>query len=313
MSINKYMFRKVHFIKINDFNYINAGDIYCSPYIWFHDFFETYSCVSHCLSSVRYDQISKDDVVIIGGGGLINYNPWFNFNVAINKILTLCNNVILWGAGFNCAYSNGKIESFSPIVDFSKFKLYGIRDYCFGNYNYTPCCSCMNPLLSLAHDIKPKIKYGSMLHPLMKTKSLPIDMDNVSHFSNINTIMDFISNHEVIVTNSYHCALWSMLSGRKVVSPSLLLGGNKFNFLEKKPAFCPDWSKPDLLEKSMEEAVSYPDFLDSSVSLTLNFFEKVKEIVIQSIPIPDKTIEHFLTISNSAEYYWKLTKISRTK
>ena len=313
MAINKYMFRKIHFIKINDFNYINAGDIYCSPYIWFHDFFDKYSCVSHCLSSVRYDQISKEDIVIIGGGGLINYNPWFNFNIAINKILSLCNNVILWGAGFNCAYINGTVEQFSPKVDFSKFKLYGIRDFQFDNYNYVPCCSCMNPLLSIAHSIKPKVKYGSMLHPLMKTKSLPIDMDNVSHFSNINAIMDFISDHEIIVTNSYHCALWSMLAGRKVVSPSSLLEGNKFNFFEKKPEFCSDWSKTVLLQQSMDKAVSYPDFLNSSVSLTIKFFEKVKDIVIETIPLPDKSIEHFLAISSNAEYYWKLNRINKKK
>lgn len=310
MSLSKYMFRKIHFIKINDFNYINAGDIYCSPYIWFHDFFESYSCVSHCLSSVRYDQISKNDIIVLGGGGILNYNPWFNFNIAINKLLDLCDNVILWGAGFNSSYNKGEIEEFSPSIDFSRFKLYGIRDYNFKDYNYVPCCSCMNPLLAVAHDIKPTKEYGSMLHPLMQTKSLPIKMDNMSHFCNISTIMDYISDHEVIVTNSYHCALWALLSGRKVVSPSSLLKGNKFNFLEKKPTFCDDWLNANLLKASINNAVTYPDFLESSVELTNNFFEKVKDIIINTIPFPDKTIESFLMQSSNAEYYWKLNENS---
>ena len=69
LNLKNSMFQKIHFIKITDFNYNNAGDIFCSPLLWFNEFFNSYSCISHCLSTVRYEQIAKNDVVIIGGGG----------------------------------------------------------------------------------------------------------------------------------------------------------------------------------------------------------------------------------------------------
>lgn len=305
----KSMFRKIHFIKIYDFNYNNAGDIFCSPFIWFHDFFKSYSCISHCLSSVRYEQISKDDVVIIGGGGIINYNPWFNFNIAINKILSLCDNVILWGAGFNTDLKDGKIPQFNPEIDFGRFRLYGIRDYNLNGYNYVPCASCMNPLIKMAYETKPQFGLASMLHPLMKTVSLPGISNNLSHFNNITTIMEFISSHEVIITNSYHCALWAMLANRKVVSPKGILNGNKFTYLRHKPAFCADWENEKLLNEAIESAINYPVFLEESVKETEVFFEKVKDIVSEVIPIPDKSFEAFYTQNQMAEYYWKLRKI----
>ena len=37
------MLQKIHFIKIHDFNYINAGDLFSTPYLWFNDYFDKYS------------------------------------------------------------------------------------------------------------------------------------------------------------------------------------------------------------------------------------------------------------------------------
>ncbi len=305
---NETMFRKIHFIKIYDFNYINTGDIFCSPYIWFYDFFNHYSCISHCLSSIRYEQIDKDDVVIIGGGGILNYNPWFNFNIAINKVLSLCDNVIFWGGGFNCEVKDGKIIPFEPEIDFSRFRLYGIRDYNLENYNYVPCPSCMNPLLKTAYKTNPTKKVGSMLHPLMETKTLPGIENNLSHFNNISKIMRFISQFEVIVTNSYHCALWAMLSNRKVIAPKELLVGNKFRYFEESPSFCDDWENIELLNESIKNAQVHPTFLERSIKHTETFFEKVQKIVSEVIPIPNKAYEAFYNQSVTSEYFWKLEK-----
>lgn len=296
--------QKIHFIKITDFNYINAGDIFCSPLLWFNDFFSKYSCISHCLSTVRYEQISKNDVVIIGGGGLLHYNPWFNFNIAINKILDLCDNVILWGAGFNSEFVNGHIKYIEPAIDFSRFRLYGIRDYNCENYNYTPCVSAMNPLLKVAYNKAPKYKIASMLHPLMATKSIPGVERNLSHFSNITAIMDFIADHEVIVTNSYHAALWAMLANRKVVSPKVLKCGSKFNYLEHMPQFIDDWHDEEQLKEAVNMSKNYPTFLDDSVKRILEFFDKVKKVVKEVIPKPDKKYENFYNQSISTELYF---------
>lgn len=242
------------------------------------------------------------------GGGVIHYNPWFNFNVAINKILDLCDNVVLWGAGFNSKFSDGKIEYIEPSIDFSRFKLYGIRDYNCDNYNYTPCVSAMNPLLRDAYNAKPKYKVASMLHPLMETKNLPGIERNRSHFSNITNIMNFIANHEVIVTNSYHAALWAMLANRKVVSPLGMKNGSKFNYFEHSPQFVANWNDRELLEEAISTAKNYPTFLDDSVANILAFFDKVKNIVREVIPCPDKKYENFFYQSIITELYFKGAK-----
>ena len=304
LNLRRTMFRKIHFIKITDFNYINAGDVFCSPLLWFNDFFSEYTCINHCLSTVRYEQIAKDDIVIIGGGGILHYNPWFNFNIAINKILDLCDNVILWGAGFNSGFKDGKLVYIDPLVDFNRFKIYGIRDYQCENYNYTPCVSALNPLLQVAYNAKPKYKVASMLHPLMQTKKLPGIERNLSHFSNITMIMEFIADHEVIVTNSYHAALWSMLANRKVVAPISLKKGSKFNFLEHDPQFVTDWTSEGQLEEAIRLAKNYPTFLSDSITRILAFFDKVKEIVQNLIPFPDKKYEKFYTNSVEVELYF---------
>lgn len=302
------LFSKIHFIKIYDFGYKNAGDIYSGPFLWFADFFNKYSCISHSLSSVRYDLISKNDVVIIGGGGILNYNPWFNFNEAINNILDICDNVILWGAGFNCTIDEGDIASYNPSIDFSRFRLYGVRDYNFMNLNYVPCPSCVNPLIQKVKNTSPTNKYGSMLHPLMEKPSLPIQMDDCSHFNNIYKIFDFISQHETIVTNSYHATYWSLLAGRKVVAPAYLLKGNKFSYLEYQPSYASDWNNLASLNEAIANANKYEEFLDECQERTFEFYYKVQDIINDVIPIPDKSFELFYMQNNMAEYFWKLRK-----
>ena len=305
------MLQKIHFSKIYDFNYINAGDVFATPYLWFNDYFDKYSCITHSLSSVKYEQIAKDDVVIIGGGGLLNYNPWFNFNVAINKILDCCDNVIIWGAGFNTVVKKGKMIDFSPSIDYSRFRMCGVRDYELKGMNYVPCVSCMNPLIDYAHSAESENRIGSMLHPQMDTKELPIEMDNLSHFNNITSIINFISNHDVIVTNSYHCAYWSMLSNKRVVSPSGLLNGNKFRFMRNKPTFC-DWSDLESLKDAIDSSKNYPDYLSESRAINIDFFNGVKSVIEDVIQIPDKTYEKFYNQGLMAETYWRLAA-SRNK
>lgn len=297
--------QKIHFIKITDFNYINAGDIFCSPLLWFNDFFNKYSCISHCLSTIRYEQIAKNDVVILGGGGFLHYNPWFNFNIAINKILDLCDNVVLWGAGFNSEFVDGHIKYIEPNIDFSRFRLYGIRDYDCENYNYTPCVSSVNPLLKYAYDATPKYEIASMLHPLMNIQTISGIDRNMSHFSNLSSIMEFIADHEVIVTNSYHAALWALLANRKVISPKDLKCGSKFNYFEHSPQFIDDLQNIKQIKEAAKIANNYPTFLDDSVKRSLEFFDKVKKIVQEVIPIPDKKYENFYNQSLMAEVYFQ--------
>ena len=54
------------------------------------------------IQSPLIDTIEKDDIVIVGGGGLMNFNETWNHQ--INVILEKSDNVIGWGLGFNTHY-----------------------------------------------------------------------------------------------------------------------------------------------------------------------------------------------------------------
>lgn len=297
-------------MRIIDFDYINAGDIFSSPLIYTYDFFKDYSIITHNLSSVRYSQISKDDVVIIGGGGLLNYNPWFNFNVAINKILDICENVIFWGGGFNSGINkDGSLPDFSPSVDLNRFKLYGIRDKGFCGYNFVPCASAMSPLLEKAYKAKPTRKIGTIFREDKirdETRFILGDVENITHYKNYPAVIDFISDHEYIVTTSYHGALWATLANRKVIVPTSLKFGFKYNYYGFPLKFIDDVTNKDMLNRAMSEVESHPEVLSDFRELNYKFFEQVRNLVQEVIPVPDKSYEFFYQQNEAAEHYFKL-------
>ncbi|MCQ3830628.1 polysaccharide pyruvyl transferase family protein [Microbulbifer elongatus] len=307
------MFQKIHFVRIIDFNYSNTGDIFSSPLMYTQNFFKNYSVITHNLSSVRYTQISRNDVVIIGGGGLLNYNPWFNFNVAISKIVDLCDNVVLWGAGFNSTYNwkKGTVPDYSPKIDFSRFALYGIRDKDYCGHNFVPCASSMSPLLQKAYDARPSKKLGTILREdeVRDEKRLYLEgVENITHYNNYTTVMDFIADHEYIVTTSYHGALWATLANRKVIVPSGMKGGFKYNFYGFPVKFVDDITDNKQLSKAMGEVQSHPQVLEEFRCRNYEFFEQVKCLVHKVIPIPDKSYEYFYRQNEAAEHYFKLTR-----
>ncbi|MGC0052741.1 polysaccharide pyruvyl transferase family protein [Brucella pituitosa] len=308
-------FQKIHFIRIIDYDYINTGDIFSSPLMYTYDFFKDYSVITHNLSAVRYSQISKNDVVIIGGGGLFNYNPWFNFNVAINRILDLCDNVVVWGAGFNSHITkDGKLTEYSPLVDFSRFALYGIRDRDFEDYNFVPCASAMSPLLEKAYRTRPTKKIGTIFRTdeVRNENSLQLEgVQNLTHYNNYTTVMDFISAHEYIVTSSYHGALWATLANRKVIVPTALKVGFKYNYYGFPLTFIDDASSAKRLAAAMGQAKRNPDVLHDYRSKNYDFFEKVKRLVKSVILVPDKSYEFFYKQNEAAEHYFKFKQIER--
>jgi hypothetical protein len=67
--------QKIHFInRIDD---ANAGDWACCPLNHFYGFFESYNVMRHDIDFVDWRQISKDDIAIIGVGGVLNVTPSF--------------------------------------------------------------------------------------------------------------------------------------------------------------------------------------------------------------------------------------------
>ena len=147
------------------------------------------------------------------GGGIL-YDNWNN---NIKRILDCCDNVILWGAGTNSgdieAYGNNECQ-----LDFERFRLVGERDFRNNaNLRYTPCVSCMSPLIQEVRDIKPYARIGTMLS--FGYEASP-RYENLDHFHNINEVFGFISKYEIIITSSYHCSYWATLCGKKVIGVS---------------------------------------------------------------------------------------------
>ncbi len=312
-NLSESSFQKIHFIRIIDFDYINSGDILSSPLMYTQDFFKDYSVITHNLSTVRYSHISKNDIVIIGGGGVFNYNPWFNFNIAINKILDLCDNVVVWGAGFNSGINEDRgLPDYEPEVDFSRFSLYGIRDRNFEDYNFLPCASSMSPLLDKAYNAKPSRKLGSIIREdfFRNEKHLMIEgVENITHYKNYSSVIDFIADHEYVLTTSYHGALWASLANRKVIVPSSLRShGFKYNYYGFPLTFIDDPTDPAQLQEAINKTNCNPNILSEYRNLNYNFFEKVKELVRTVISVPNKHYEYFYNQNEGAEHYFKLKR-----
>lgn len=264
---------KIHFINFFFHGYKNTGDLFCSPLLYFADYFRKYNVMLHQIQSPKLFEISKNDVVILGGGGIL-YDNW---NENINRILDCCDNVIIWGAGTNSndldAYNNHKIQ-----IDFSKVKIVGVRDFRNnGGLDYTPCPSCMMPLIKEARKVKPSKNIGTMLSFGYKPDRR---YENLDHFHNINEVFNFIADHETIVTSSYHCSYWSTLCGKKVIAIS---DGTTSKLINQK--YAPPIIKSKTfydakaLKKIIEGQTVYLDALDDCINETYKFFEKVKEII----------------------------------
>ena len=270
---------KVHFINFFFYGYQNTGDLFCSPLLYFNDYFRKYNVILHQIQSPKFFEIAKNDLVILGGGGIL-YDNW---NANINRILECCDNVIIWGAGTNSSDINA-YENHAIKIDFSKFRLIGVRDYRNNlNLGYTPCVSCMLPFINEVKSINPTERIGTMLS--FGYKCSP-KYNNLDHFHNINEVFDFISKYEIIITSSYHCSYWATLCGKKVIGIS---DGMIPKIMNQK--YAPkiikslDFYNKSTLEKVIENSKTYPEALNDCLGQTYKFFLSVK-FIAESLSSP---------------------------
>lgn len=97
MSFYKPRIHVIHVI-VTD----NVGDINCGPEYYLKKAGINTEIIIHDLDSINQAMIRKEDIVIIGGGGLIDYSD--EWNGIINQCISLSDNVVMWGAGFNRHY-----------------------------------------------------------------------------------------------------------------------------------------------------------------------------------------------------------------
>lgn len=271
--------RKIHFINRLDYN--NVGDWSCSPLSYYYRYFKQFTIIRHDIDFINYNEIESEDVVIFGGGGLFDVTT--SFNQAIIRVLGKCNTVIGWSCGFNTHNGRWFQGKEFPKIDFSKFKLLSIRDYNHpSGIEYLPCPSSLAFDIFQNHEFKTKRKYGFIGHKDLLGDNYSFN-DALTNNENINRIAEYILSSEAIVTNSYHCAYWTMLLGRKAIVLNKF--STKFDYFKYKPEFIEidkSESKDSIdskLELAFEKANVYNKLFEESKKLNDAFFEKVKIII----------------------------------
>lgn len=264
---------KIHFI--NRIDHTNAGDWSCCPLNYYFDFFKQYNLMRHDIDFIDWNEVNRHDVVILGGGGMIDVTR--SFNVAINRLLERCDTVIAWSIGHNTHnrqwYQGNEFEK----IDFRKFKLISIRDYHHpSGLEWLPCPSALAPEMR-AHGAT-KRKIGIVEHRSIPIAGLPYD--KISNACTLLEIADFIAGSETVVTNSYHVTYWAQLMGRKAVVFNKF--STKFDYFKYKPEFvAPGEGKPlvPLLEEAAAAARTYDGSLPEAIALNGGFFERVKAVI----------------------------------
>lgn len=196
----------------------NTGDIAsnCANYYKFAG----YNIITHDIYTPKFDEIKKNDPVILSGGGLLNCLDIWNKN--INRLLELSKNVVGWGIGLNRHNGTRLTEK----INVTKFKLLGIRDY-FDNYSikyninniaYVPCSSCNLVGLNKSYDIKRKIGVYEHHHQPINVSFGELNpSDKINNEIDINKVLQFLGESEIIVTNTYHGLYFSKLMNKKVI------------------------------------------------------------------------------------------------
>lgn len=246
----------------------NTGDRACGYYQYFLEDFNNYQCIIHDINNVNFSLINKKDIVIIGGGGLLNAVAEWNY--AIKKAAKMAGKSVVWSAGFN-SNPNSK-QKVKKLIDVTAFDLFAVRDFKYENFRYVPCATCIMPEFDLDYPIKRNI--GVLAHKDVP-QHLPKEVhqfDKITNSASLQEMIEFIGTSEVILTNSYHAAYWSVLMKKKCVlfAPN----SEKYDFYKYAPMlFSGD------LDRDISKAVIYPNALEESRALTLKLLKDIKVLI----------------------------------
>ena len=187
----------------------NAGDKRCCPYYYYQSYFKQFNCQIINLTSLRHIHIQKNDIVIIGGGGILDASRQWNDNIIYAMKHT--SNIILWGCGYN---NNGKV-AFNPIP-IHKTMLAGIRDFKHPYIRFIPCPSCKSVFFDR---IKTEKEYIGIVKHYGNKLTLNDSFNGIETIWNdspMQDIVNFIHRHSIILSDSYHGLYWASLAGKKV-------------------------------------------------------------------------------------------------
>lgn len=257
----------------------NPGDASCSP-AYFFDFGKSYNVIN--ISDLSKLRLSKNDSVILGGGGMLNdmYIP------ILEDISKEAKNLVFWAIGTNRHFWPGRIDSplqeemfrffartkekllqtFSKSIYTKREKkllknasLVGLRD-AQSEFPCLPCPTCLHPIFDQVKD--KTVVYSKPCwigHEDFLTLPTKQKLTRIPYIGGeLSTVVREMANYSKILTSSYHCAYWGMLLGKEVVISSF---STKHMYLSQ------------LVEKAKKSNLS---FLDWSRSLNHKFKEKVE-------------------------------------
>lgn len=248
-------------------NKTNTGDTYCNPSLYF----DLGHVEELSISSDAYkEKVFFNDIVIIGGGGLINFHP--DWNRRITEIIKTEASIILWGAGENTHFDDKQIIPSIPFK--TDDELIAIRDFNHPLYNYLPCVSCMNKVFDT--DVTIGEGVGIVKH---KDTNLPANLSNknypvICNNTTIEEITDFIKDKRVIYTNTFHGAYWAMLMDKVVI----IFNPFSTRFLGFKYRGVTYFSKYDLTDElvsNLKKKIKPKAYKTECRKLNQNFYEKV--------------------------------------
>jgi hypothetical protein len=204
--------------------------------------------------------------IIIGGGGLFDSRTGGAVHTVVHRNKAP---VIIWGAGLN-NYHVGEDDRYTWLTNKSA-SLVGVRDAIDG-IGHAPCVSCLHRGFERDYVITQKAVTFEGSRTL---SSLSLPVQHCMDGRPIEDIMEFLGSAEVVITSSYHGALWATWLGRRVVvvpgerCSKFYFSPHKWIIREEVPS----------LENAMEIAESRPSALAIDRELTSTFADKVMQIL----------------------------------
>lgn len=235
-------------------NPLNTGDSLSPPALYFN-LQDSVQILDLC--QVKFLNLTAPQAIIVGGGGLLYFKKSMDY---------LCNNKKrpLIGWGFGCNDHNSKNISFPPLKEFD---LLGVRDYT-NQFQWTPCASCMRPEFD-----HPQEQQRDIVIYEHQDRPIPIKgFEKINNTTPFETVMKFLSSAEIVLTNTYHGAYWSILLAKKVVAFPF---SNRFHGFKHTIPLC----EPQDWERAILDSQAYPEALKECRQANQEFYGSVMSLI----------------------------------
>jgi hypothetical protein len=244
----------------------NLGDLYSNPTLYFN--FKLPIIYIDIFDKNKIKNIKENQIVIIGGGGLLNRNNIWD--KIFHEIGVSDNYSICWGIGVNSVnYKNDGIPLY-----LNNFDKVGLRDYNKKEHEYVPCSSCMLDLFDKKYKVNNKyIIFEHMSHKI-RIPNIQIINNSIKKNMNKRDSLKFVFNKlgssEIIITNSYHGLYWGTLLNKKVI----FYNKNNISSKFKNFKYTPTIFSGNLMKDSLK-CNNYPNSLKECRDLNNRFYKNL--------------------------------------